>query len=523
MRHPTKLGTSYGLRFSYRGEKTYHHFGGSWEGWSEERAEDERAYVMGQVARGEYVPLRPPAAPAPAEDELPRFQVFASIVLARKRRRVEDMTYKDLEWRLTTAMEHFGKYRVDQIDTGLADDFVEMKLHERESIEKAAAAGRPLMERYTEPRTGRTHQRRRRSLSNDSINKVLAGVRQVLKEAKRRRLIDHNPLDDRECYLRSEAPNRSFLEVPQIGAVLDAARQLDDEQRPLAWRDVRAIRSSEEPATRLAARYGVSDTLVRRIRRGEIWTDERPRESGRLPVVATLLLAGPRILELSKLDRPDLDLAAREIRMPRVKTDASERSVPMLPALHEILLTQSAERRSHQGPGLPDSHRHPPAAGQHPLAAPGRRPGARERAPRRCRRPAYRAHDPTHAAAHVRLAAGRDRRKPAARDVPARPHRPEVHDARLPAGSGSRCSGSRAARARTRLYGRRGVLAAVGPRAPDPRSPRGTRGRFPALNARHASRPDARSRGRHPSAADVPDRARNDRAGDPLNAATARV
>jgi integrase len=96
----------------------------------------------------------------------------------------------------------------------------------------------------------------------------------------------------------------------------------------------------------------VSDTLIRRIRRDEIWTDDRPRESGRLPVVATLLLAGPRILELSKLDRPDLDLAAREIRMPRVKSDASERSVPMLPALHEILLTQSADRRSRKGPAF---------------------------------------------------------------------------------------------------------------------------------------------------------------------------
>jgi integrase len=352
MRYQTKLGTSYGLRFSYRGEKLYHHFGGSWEGWTEERVEYERAYVMGQVARGEYVPPQPAAAPPLAGEELPTFQVFASIVLARKKRRVEEKTYKDLEWRLTTAMGHFGGYRVNEIDAGVADDFVEAKLHERESIEKAAAAGKPLMEPYTDPRTGRTHHRRRRSLSNDSINKVLAGVRQALKEAKRRRLIDHNPLDDRECYLRSGAPNRSFLEIPQLMAVLEAARQLDQEQRPIDWRDVRAIRSSDEPATRLAARYGVSDTLIRRIRRGEIWTDDRPRESGRLPVVATLLLAGPRILELSKLDRLDLDLAAREIRVPRVKTDAAERSVPMLPALHEILLTQSAERRSRKGPAF---------------------------------------------------------------------------------------------------------------------------------------------------------------------------
>jgi len=32
IRNQTRLGTSYGLRFSYRGEKVYHHVGGSWEG-----------------------------------------------------------------------------------------------------------------------------------------------------------------------------------------------------------------------------------------------------------------------------------------------------------------------------------------------------------------------------------------------------------------------------------------------------------------------------------------------------------
>ena len=220
--------------------------------------------MMGQVARGEYVPPQPAAAPTPAGDELPTFQVFASIVLARKKRRVEEKTYKDLEWRLTTAMGHFGNHRVDEIDAGVADEFVEQKLVERESIEQAAAAGRPLLESYTDPRTGRTHQRRRRSLSNDSINKVLAAVRQVLKEAKRRRLIDHNPLEDRECYLRSRVPLRSFLEIPQITSVIEAARQLDQEQRPLDWRHVSAIRSSDAPATHLAATYGVSDTLIRR-------------------------------------------------------------------------------------------------------------------------------------------------------------------------------------------------------------------------------------------------------------------
>ena len=84
-----------------------------------------------------------------------------------------------------------------------------------------------------------------------------------------------------------------------------------------------------------------------------IWVTKRPREAVRLPAVATLVLAGPRVSELCKLDEPGVDLAARRIRMPRVKTDASERTVPMVPALHEILLAASAERETRGGPAFP--------------------------------------------------------------------------------------------------------------------------------------------------------------------------
>lgn len=352
IRKPTKLGISYGLRFTYRGQKVYHSIGGSWEGWTDERVEEERKFILRQVGRGEYVPPRPETAPIAAGDEVPTFQVLASIVLARKKRRVSDKTYADLKWRLDTAIDHFGEYPVDQIDVALADAFVEGKLHEREAIIDAAAAGQPLLEEYTDSRTGRRHQRRRRGLSNSSINKVLVSVRRVLKEAKRRGLVEHNALEDPECYLRSESPQRSFLEIPQILALVEAARELDFEQLRLEWRDIRAIRSSKERATRLAQKYGVSETLIRRIRRGDIWTESRPREAIREPLVATLVLAGPRISELAKLDKPQLDLAGRAVRIPRVKTDAAERVVPMVPRLHDTLLTQRARQSRQEGPAF---------------------------------------------------------------------------------------------------------------------------------------------------------------------------
>jgi hypothetical protein len=130
---------------------------------------------------------------------------------------VGDKRLEDLEWRLRTAIDHFGRYPLDKIDVALADDFVDLKLREREGIDQAAEAGQPLTEEYTDRRTGRIHRRRRRWLSNSSINKVLAAVRMVLKEGKRHGWIEQNPLDDSDCFLPQNAPRRSLLEVAGQG------------------------------------------------------------------------------------------------------------------------------------------------------------------------------------------------------------------------------------------------------------------------------------------------------------------
>jgi len=90
--------------------------------------------------------------------------------MARWRRRLAAKPADDLEWRLRTAMDHFGQMALGEIDVVAADRFVDSALREREAIREAAAAGVPLMASYTDPRTGRRHRRRRRGLSNSSIN-----------------------------------------------------------------------------------------------------------------------------------------------------------------------------------------------------------------------------------------------------------------------------------------------------------------------------------------------------------------
>ncbi len=129
-------------------------------------------------------------------------------------------------------------------------------------------------------------------------------MRAVLKEARRQGHISDNPADDYELRVRECRPDGSFLEVDQVGALLEAAAALEREHHGLTWADVERIRRSTDSAVSLARELGVSDVLIGKVRRGELWTEPRQRNRNdipRLPVIATLVLAGLRIDELCGL------------------------------------------------------------------------------------------------------------------------------------------------------------------------------------------------------------------------------
>jgi hypothetical protein len=102
---------------------------------------------------------------------------------------------------------------------------------------------------------------------------------------------------------KAERPSRSFLEPEQIAAVLRAADAIEAEYRGLTWDDIRRIRGSGASAVALARELGVSDSLIGKVRRAELWIDRaEPRNRNDVPrrvVVETLILAGPRISESS--------------------------------------------------------------------------------------------------------------------------------------------------------------------------------------------------------------------------------
>ena len=364
-RRPTKQGISYGVAFTYRGQEFYEHFGGEWEGWDEERAVEEQRFLMEKVNRGEWTSAKTESARGLATAAAPTFQVEASQWLHRRKVRAGDpegrtKTMRDLEWRLSVVMDKFGPAPIDELDFGLADELVIELCEERAAIERAAAEGAPLMRAGRDSRTGTSYQARRRALSNGSIRKALDAAERVLRDAKKRGVLVGEVPALKSAAPKVERPRRSFLEAEQIAAVLRAADLIEAERRGLTWESVDLIRSSSRSAVSLARELGVSDTLIRKVRRGELWNGgPAPRNRNDVPrrvVIDTLILGGLRVSELCGLDGPHLDIAGGRLRVPRsaTKSDAGERDIPIVPALRQGLTEHRTEYPSGQGePAFP--------------------------------------------------------------------------------------------------------------------------------------------------------------------------
>jgi integrase len=372
VRKRTSQGMTYAVRFSYRGERHFVKLGSEWEGWTEERAIAEQGYLMAKVNRGEWTPPEP--EPERTRAAAPTFQIEASEWLQRQAIKASDpyrrsKTIRDLEWCLSVVMDVFGPIRIDRLSYRHAEDLVGRLVQERLDIERAREEGAPLVQTCVHPRTGRTYTMRRRGVSNTSIRRALDVAHRVLRDAKRRGAFVRDRPELKDAAPRAERPNRSYLEPEQIVAVLRAAELIEAERRGLTWEKVAQIRASDASALALAGEFGVSDTLIRKVRRGELWADSAaPRnrnDVARRAIVETLILAGPRVSELCGLNVQHVDLASGRLRIPReaTKTDAGERIVPMLPILQEHL---TDHRLDH--PGAPTAPAFPTRNGtaQHP-------------------------------------------------------------------------------------------------------------------------------------------------------------
>jgi integrase len=202
-----------------------------------------------------------------------------------------------------------------KIDVASVDGFRDELAHRSRVIREAEARGKPLIE-TVERKPGKPYKRRKRPLSNTSINGLLTLLSQIMQRAVDYGHVPHNPMkvgERKDRFLPSVKHVRTFLEVDELFALLDAAGELDTAAR-------------------------------------------RDRRVGRRAALVTLGLSGFRISELCDMCCSQVDLARARFKLPDAKTPKGVREVEMT-LWNRGELVRHREQRLHDGfPMEPTDH-----------------------------------------------------------------------------------------------------------------------------------------------------------------------
>jgi integrase len=170
----------------------------------------------------------------------------------------------------------------------------------------------------------------------------LAVIRHVYAYAGRanRRLVRTDPTREVDMPA-NDGKIRERVATAEEAAKLIEALPAAGSSGALSWEAVLEIRASAESAVALSRRLGVSDALVGKVRRGELYKSPGSRRSavasGR-PGWALAFYTGMRRSEIGRAQWPHVFWDADEIMVAASKSDAGEgRRVPMVGPLKKIL------------------------------------------------------------------------------------------------------------------------------------------------------------------------------------------
>ena len=233
------------------------------------------------------------------------FEEFATAWYSEHEHEWAPKTRADYSWRLNHLVRWFGPQRLSSIDVDRVDGYKAHKLAEAARLKREWETWR------SQPPSERGEKPDRRPLGPRAINMHLILLSAILDTAEERHLIDRNPASGRRRRVKERRPKRTQLDTATaIEALLSAAGELDRE----------AVTHPQ-----------IEKRLV-------------PRRA----IVATLLLAGPRIGELVEGRWDDIDLANGRIQFDS-KTPAGCRWVRLLPALRDELAALKAQRQPSGG------------------------------------------------------------------------------------------------------------------------------------------------------------------------------
>jgi integrase len=273
---------SYWLRVSCDGKRHRLVLGTNREGWSYERAAVELEKIMGQIARGTWEPPRKDRTKQePDEEEI--FHVTLSRWWHRNVGGWSENTFNDYRWRA----DHLLTSRIVKKTTASinkhAVDELRIELARRPQIQ--GGRGRRAKDK-----------RGAKTLSPRSVNMIIDLAAMVLDDAVDYDLLDANPARGRRRRMKVPESDRGFLMPDMVVDALEVA--------------------------------------------GE-WEDELPEHQryGRRALLASLTLAGPRIIEIIDVERGGLGVAAGELRTGRKTTAGRDRHFELSAFLTNELAT----------------------------------------------------------------------------------------------------------------------------------------------------------------------------------------
>ncbi len=280
---------TYSLRVRAYGRREVVTLGTDADGWTLRKAERRLEQILAEIQVGLW---RPPSMSPGGED--PTFHVFASRWWCARKSELRPTTQADYEWRLRKhLLPFFADTKVSVITIALVDEYRSEKVIERERIKAAAAVGRPIRDKRGQ---------RRVALSNESINKTLVLLANILDTAVEHGLLASNPARGRRRRLKADRPTRRFLEADELAELLAVANEVD-----------RAARSDQ------------------RI--------------GRRPLIAVMAKSGLRVGEVCALRWRSVDTAHQRLVVEQAKTAVGVREVDLSLDLVEELNAWRAERK----------------------------------------------------------------------------------------------------------------------------------------------------------------------------------
>jgi integrase len=349
--------TTFGLRVRIAGGDESVALGNSKEGWDEIRAETARRQLLAKIELGLWTPATEDMPGSPGDEE-PTFRELATDWLRARKRNpaIAPRTTELNESHLTRYLApFFGELLPSEITTSKVKEYRERIHVENEQIRQASQAGHPL-------RDARTGQRLR-TLSNESINKTLLTLAQILDEAEDAGWVQRNVARGRRTREPLERRrNRGTVDVDELLALLEAAGQLDGRHKPQTLERAALVREMRDHsgvewraiAQRIGVGYGTAIYLY-----GCTEDPDATACGPRRAVLATLALAGPRVSEVCALNNQDISLTKARFQIRDSKTEAGVRPVD----IHPRLLDELAAYRASSPPTRMDAPAFPTRTG----------------------------------------------------------------------------------------------------------------------------------------------------------------